>query len=168
MKKSDVKIGGVYSAKITDEIVPVRIERTNPKGGWDATNLKSKRTVRIKSAMKLRGEVASPQDAPTAATSAPSAAGDTGAATKATAPKAKRTGILDAAAQILAKAEEPMNCKAIVEQAIAKNLWSTRGKTPHATLYAAIIREIASKGQDARFEKVDRGRFRVRKQAAKA
>ncbi len=68
---------------------------------------------------------------------------------------------LDAAAQILAAAKEPMRCKALVEQAIAKGLWSTSGKTPHATLYAAIIREIAKKGKDARFKKVDRGRFQL-------
>ncbi len=68
---------------------------------------------------------------------------------------------LDAAAQILAAAKEPMGCKGLVEQAIAKGLWSTNGKTPHATLYAAIIREIAKKGKDARFKKVDRGRFQL-------
>ncbi len=68
---------------------------------------------------------------------------------------------LDAAAKILAKAKEPMGCKDIVEQAIAKGLWSTGGKTPHATLYAAIIREIAKKGKDARFKKVARGRFQL-------
>ncbi len=68
---------------------------------------------------------------------------------------------LDAAAQILAKAKEPMGCKDMVEQAIAKELWSPGGKTPHATLYAAIIREISRKGKDARFKKVDRGRFQL-------
>ena len=69
---------------------------------------------------------------------------------------------LDAAAQILAKSKEPMGCKDMAEQAIAKELWSPGGKTPHATLYAAIIREIARKGKGARFAKVDRGRFRLR------
>ena len=73
----------------------------------------------------------------------------------------KRTGILDAAAQILSKTKEPMVCKAIVEQAIARGIWSTGGKTPHATLSAAINREIAKKGEDARFEKVERGRFQI-------
>jgi hypothetical protein len=42
---------------------------------------------------------------------------------------------------------------------LAKSLWKTGGKTPAATIYAAIIREIAQKGKDARFKKVDRGRF---------
>ena len=69
---------------------------------------------------------------------------------------------LDAAAQILDKAREPMGCKDMVEQAIAKELWSPGGKTPHATLYAAIIREISKKGPGARFMKVSRGLFRVR------
>ena len=68
---------------------------------------------------------------------------------------------LDAAAQILAKAKEPMGCKDMVEQAIGNGLWSPGGKTPHATLYAAIIREISKKGKDARFAKVDRGRFQL-------
>ena len=72
-----------------------------------------------------------------------------------------RSGILEAAAQILAKAKEPMGCKDIVEQAVGNGLWSPGGKTPQATLYAAIIREIAKKGKDARFKKVDRGRFQL-------
>ena len=68
---------------------------------------------------------------------------------------------LDAAAQILAKAKEPMGCKDVAEQAIDQGLWSPGGKTPHSTLYAAIIREISKKGKDARFAKVDRGRFQL-------
>ncbi len=68
---------------------------------------------------------------------------------------------LDAAAQILAKAKEPMGCKDMVEQAIGKGLWSPGGKTPHSTLYAAIIREISKKGKDGRFKKVERGRFQL-------
>ncbi len=68
---------------------------------------------------------------------------------------------LDAAAQILAKAKEPMGCNTIVEQAIGGGLWSPSGKTPQATLYAAIIREIAKKGKNTRFKKVARGRFQL-------
>ena len=68
---------------------------------------------------------------------------------------------LDAAAQILAKAKDPLGCKDIVERAVTQELWAPGGKTPHATLYAAIIREIAKKGKDARFKKVDRGRFQL-------
>ena len=48
MKKNEVKIGGVYWAKVTDKVVSVRIDAENPHGGWDATNLDTNRKVRIK------------------------------------------------------------------------------------------------------------------------
>jgi len=34
--------------------------------------------------------------------------------------------------------------------------WRTNGKTPAATIYAAIIREIATKGNASRFRNVAR------------
>ncbi len=72
---------------------------------------------------------------------------------------AKRPSGLDAAAQVLADAGEPMNCKAIVERMLAKGLWQTSGRTPSATIYSAVIREIATKGADSRFRKAERGKF---------
>ena len=71
----------------------------------------------------------------------------------------KRPGGLDAAAKVLGEAGEPMSCKAITERMLAQGLWQTKGKTPAATIYAAIIREIAAKGDKARFRKTDRGKF---------
>ena len=68
---------------------------------------------------------------------------------------------LDAAAKVLAEAGGPLGCKEMVERMLTKGLWKTSGKTPAATIYAAIIREIAKKGKDARFRKVDRGRFEL-------
>jgi hypothetical protein len=74
--------------------------------------------------------------------------------------KPKRVSALDAAARLLASAGTPMGCKDMIEQMAAKGLWSSpKGKTPDATLYAAIIREIAAKGKDSRFKKTDRGMF---------
>jgi hypothetical protein len=69
---------------------------------------------------------------------------------------------LDLAAKALALAKEPKTAKEIAEGAIAAG-WKTSGKTPHATLYAAIIREIAAKGSESRFKKTDRGLFTTRK-----
>jgi len=65
---------------------------------------------------------------------------------------------LDLAAKVLADAGEPLNAKQIAERAIAAG-WKTSGKTPQATLYAAMLREIQKKGDAARFRKVDRGLF---------
>jgi len=73
--------------------------------------------------------------------------------------KPKKLSLIDAAVQVLAEADEPMNCKQIVEQVTAKKLWSSEAATPWATLYSAILRETQNKGDDARFTKVERGRF---------
>lgn len=78
---------------------------------------------------------------------------------KASKPAAKRKGILDIAAEMVARSKKPLGCKEIVERAIDRGQWTTKGQTPSATLYAAIIREIANKGKDARFKKVYRGLF---------
>lgn len=73
---------------------------------------------------------------------------------------AKRTSAVDAAAQVLAKAGKPMRVKDLVAEMEAKKLWkSPGGKTPAATLYSAMIREITVKGKTARFVKKDRGLF---------
>jgi len=69
---------------------------------------------------------------------------------------------LDLAAKVLADAGEPLPARAIAERAIAAG-WQTSGKTPQATLYAAMLREIAKKGDAARFRKADRGLFEAGK-----
>ena len=92
------------------------------------------------------------------------------AATKpATEPKAKKEkpakaegkmSALDAAVKVLGEAGAPMTTKAMIEAMAAKGYWtSPGGQTPAATLYAAILREINTKGDDARFTKTDRGLF---------
>lgn len=68
---------------------------------------------------------------------------------------------LDAAAKVLAEAGGPLNCKAMVERAIEKGYWKTGGKTPSATVYAAILREIRKNGDASRFVKVERGMFEI-------
>lgn len=68
---------------------------------------------------------------------------------------------LDSAAMVLADApKEGLSAKAIVEAMATKGLWtSPGGKTPEATVYAGMLREIGRKGKAARFRKVSRGRF---------
>ena len=66
---------------------------------------------------------------------------------------------LDAAAKVLADASQPMRARELVNTMIERGLWKSGGKTPHATIYAAMIREIAAKKSAARFRKTDRGLF---------
>ena len=74
--------------------------------------------------------------------------------------KPKKVSAIDAAARVLGEAKEPMNCQELIKQMADKGYWtSPGGKTPHATLYSAITREINTKGNDSRFKKTERGNF---------
>lgn len=66
---------------------------------------------------------------------------------------------LDAAAKVLTDAGTPLNAKEILERIQKAGLWKTNGKTPQATLYASILRDIAAKKKDSRFRKTERGHF---------
>lgn len=57
MMKKEVAIGKVYVAKVSGFLVRVRIDRVSPYGGWEGTNLQSGRSVRIRTAGRLRWEV---------------------------------------------------------------------------------------------------------------
>ena len=214
MKKHEVKVGGQYLAKVSGKVVVVHIDGENPHGGWDATNVQTKKKVRVKSAQRLRGpasltkrEVAAAQGAADAAvvggtvtkaaagddtmkTAAASkkaekaakvdawrkevaakaakpdpeldaaikAAGATGRKKKVKAAKAKgerKPGCLDAAVRVLQGAGRPMQTGDIVKVALEKGYWQTKGATPGATLYAAMIRECAAKGAKARFRRAE-------------
>ena len=91
---------------------------------------------------------------------------------KTTKAKPKKPGALDAAVKILEETGKPMSTREMVEEMAAKGYWkSPAGKTPSATLYSAILRELKTKGSEARFKKVDRGRFALnekRKETADA
>lgn len=74
--------------------------------------------------------------------------------------KSKRLSALDAAAEVLKADDQPMRCKELIDAMATRGLWtSPGGKTPEATLYAAMLREITAKGDQARFRKIDRGQF---------
>jgi hypothetical protein len=72
----------------------------------------------------------------------------------------EKMSAIDAAAKVLGEAGESMNCQEMIKAMGEKGYWtSPGGKTPHATLYSAILREIQNKGNDARFKKMERGKF---------
>jgi hypothetical protein len=74
--------------------------------------------------------------------------------------QAGKLSALDAAAKVLQESGQPMNCQEMIQAMAAKGYWtSPAGKTPAATLYSAIAREIKIKGDQARFHKTARGQF---------
>ena len=72
----------------------------------------------------------------------------------------KQLSALDAAARVLAEAGGALTCQEMIAAMATKGYWtSPGGKTPWATLYSAILRELATKGASARFVKTQRGHF---------
>jgi hypothetical protein len=115
----------------------------------DDTMATAMKSTRKKSAAKKTEKKAAPQ------------AKATRASKQATSGKLSQ---IDAAAKVLAEAGQPMTTKAMVAAMAAKGYWqSPGGKTPWATLYSALTRDIQTKGKESRFVKVDRGQFKLTK-----
>lgn len=188
MKKAEVKIGGKYYANVSGNRCEIQIDAEKPRGGWDATNLATGKKILIKSAQRLLGEVGAkrgrakvttegnvtvvenepatvetiggessiavavlkkPRKAKTESTET----GDAGE---------KRLSCVAAALKVLGESSEPMNAQELITAMETKGYWtSPGGKTPHATLYSAILRDLA-KGDDSKFVKTERGRFTAR------
>jgi HB1, ASXL, restriction endonuclease HTH domain len=76
---------------------------------------------------------------------------------------AKKLSALDAAVRVLEESGQPMNCQELIAAMAAKGYWSSpKGRTPAGTLYSAILRELQSQGEQARFVKTQRGKFAQR------
>jgi hypothetical protein len=77
--------------------------------------------------------------------------------------QANKLSALDAAVKVLGETGQPMTCHELITAMAAKGYWtSPAGRTPAATLYAALLRELQGKGEQARFVKTARGQFALR------
>ena len=75
-------------------------------------------------------------------------------------PAKEKRSALDAAARVLREVGQAMSCPELITAMATKGYWSSpAGKTPQATLYSAIQREIRTKKDHARFRKTGPGRF---------
>jgi len=173
MKKTDVQINATYLVKVAGNLVPVKITHEHDNGGWEGRSVKTGKTIRIKSAQRLRKCLddaapvaakakAATQDANDAAGRDTGERGATGAEREAG--DGKPMSLLGAAAHLLSLGTgDPMRCQTIVDLAIQRGLWAPRngGKTPANTLSAAMRREIKAKGDASRFRLAERGKFEL-------
>ena len=71
-----------------------------------------------------------------------------------------RLSALEAAARVLSASGQAMTCPELIAAMAAQGYWtSPAGKTPQATLHAALTREIKIKKDQSRFRKTERGKF---------
>ena len=162
-----IELDKVYSTKVGGTFLPVRIDRSLGHGRYEGICMPDGKTVKIATdAVKGAGVTVEQwqaqrqpqqQDAPAPAAE-PKVRKPRAAAKE---KKDRKPSGLDAAAAVLAEAGTPMNTADMVKRMLETGLWKTGGKTPAATIYAAIIREISVKGDQSRFRKTDRGHFEL-------
>ncbi len=167
--KRKIEVGKVYSGKVGGTMLPIKIEKSLGHGRYEAATMPGGNKIKISSdAIKGDGESVeqwqarrTPKEhdlpAPVPATKDEKSK----TAAKSSHKKDRKPSGLDAAVAVLAEAGTPMNCGDMVKRMLETGLWKTNGKTPSATIYAAIITEIAKKGDKSRFRKTDRGHFEL-------
>lgn len=68
-----------------------------------------------------------------------------------------------AALQVLQERKVPMTCPELIDVMATEDLWTSPcGKTPAATLYAAISRSIKDLGKASPFRKAESGKFEAK------
>ncbi len=72
-----------------------------------------------------------------------------------------KMSLLDAAVEIMKGTKKPLSVKEITRVIFEQGLAASNGRTPHATLSAAMGREVAGKGTQSRFRRAERGRFEL-------
>jgi hypothetical protein len=143
------------AAEATAEAAPLPATDAAPAGAVPTAEPESKSTKRDNKGGKSKTLPAEPD-------AKPAKRGNKGGKAKA-ADKPKKMSALDAAAKVLGETGQAMSSQELIEAMSKKGYWtSPNGATPHATLYAAMLREIQAKGKEARFQKTDRGRFAAR------
>ena len=166
MRLENVKAGETYMLKVGKNAVQVTVKAVDEKGKITVTTAGGK-TLTVADAGRLAVHHTNTPQAAKGAKKNAAAPKDTKAASGRNAgekgaprgEKTRKAGLVDAAIQVMKETGQPMNCKDIVKVILEKKLWETTGKTPDATLYSSILRDIQKKGADARFKKVDRGQF---------
>ena len=70
--------------------------------------------------------------------------------------------VLDVAHRILEEAGEPLHYQEIARRMIEQGLWSTKGKTPDATVNARIAVDVKTHRAESRFQRTGGGIFALR------
>ena len=158
---SEITVGTVAIVKIGRNEVEVVVTEITANG-WKVKSQTTGREFEVKRIERIVTEPVADAaaEAPSAETEAAAAETDAEDDTPNPAPEScndqrpeKKLSLLNAAAQVLAAARVPMNCKEIVAKAVEMGLWMPTGaKTPEQTLYSGIFREMKS-GVESRFKK---------------
>jgi len=60
-------------------------------------------------------------------------------------------GVKEAAVTVLHEAGGPLHAREIAKRILERNIWQTKGKTPHATVAACLYADITKRGDASPF-----------------
>ncbi len=148
----NIRIGTRGTVKVGRNEVKVKVVGKAPNGGWKVKT-ESGKEMTVKNITTEAKAEAPAQEKPA------------GAERRDAAPAGERKlSLVNAAAAVLERSDEPMTVRRMLDAAKAQRLWEPgAGKTPEQTLYSAILREIKVKGVASRFVKSSRGLFAYRR-----
>jgi hypothetical protein len=142
---------------------PASDQTSPPQNADTATPVSAQATTPEATAAPQQAEVTEATPPATTTAAAPTAAKPKRQRNAPAQPTEKKLSALEAAARVLAEAGVAMTTQELIGAMAGKGYWiSPAGKTPSATLYSAILREITTKGETSRFTKVGPGRFSFR------
>ncbi|MDR1926008.1 MAG: winged helix-turn-helix domain-containing protein [Planctomycetaceae bacterium] len=190
---TQIKLGQCYLAQFHKKVLPIRIEKFNPNGGWFARVLTHGRIVQVRGDTQLIRILDSDEVRAIAQGVIPNhrssvqgiilrnvnetvtqneqslnnlSRSNSVKRYKRSSPRevfvVARMNILDAASRVLCENEVPMTTREIVEVAREKCYWVSDAATPHATLHAALSRDIKLNEDKSSFKKAERGKFTLR------
>lgn len=146
----NIRVGTRGTIKVGRNEVKVKVVGKAPNGGWKVKTESGKEMTVKNITTEAKAEApAEKKAAPERKPAAP--AGE------------RKLSLVNAAAAVLERSDEPMTVRRMIDAAKEQKLWEPgAGKTPEQTLYSAIMREIKAKGDASRFVKDARGHFRAK------
>ena len=155
MKIQKIEAGKIYEITIGKNMTTVKVieveRRVNGQLVFHCENTKTGKSLVVSDAKRFLREIKS--EKPAKAEKIVKA--------KTERPDGKISG-LQAAYIVLKDAAEPLNIRQIMERINERGLAKLAGKTPSATVSAAMQREMQNKQSDSRFEKAGKGLFAAR------
>ncbi len=77
-------------------------------------------------------------------------------------PKLGKLSLIDSTFNLLKEEKVIMTVQEIIDLLAKRKLWASTAPTPGATLATKLVTEIINKGEHSRFERVDRGLYKIR------
>lgn len=146
----NIRVGTRGTIKVGRNEVKVKVVGKAPNGGWKVKTESGKEMTVKNITTEAKAEApAEKKSAPERKPAAP--AGE------------RKLSLVNAAAAVLERSDEPMTVRRMIDAAKEQKLWEPgAGKTPEQTLYSAILREMKKHGDASTFVLVAKGHFKLR------